>query len=110
MRSNCFSTMQVMFVHLRLHTEFSVIDGTTRIDDSIKVAAADQQPALAITDLGNLFLTIPPNNEQVKIVEHIENLNCKISDTIQSYKTQIDRLKEYKNILINQSVTGKIKI
>ncbi|MBP9150264.1 MAG: DNA polymerase III subunit alpha, partial [Rhodoferax sp.] len=44
-----------MFVHLRLHTEFSVIDGTTRIDDSVQLAARDQQPALAITDLGNLF-------------------------------------------------------
>lgn len=67
-------------------------------------------PAINSTDLGNLFLTVPPNNEQVKIVEHIENLNCKISETTQSYQTQIDRLKEYKNILINQAVTGKIKI
>ncbi|SEA13882.1 DNA polymerase III subunit alpha [Variovorax sp. YR216] len=44
-----------MFVHLRLHTEFSVVDGTNRIDDVVKAAAADQQPALAITDLNNLF-------------------------------------------------------
>ena len=44
-----------MFVHLRLHTEFSVVDGTNRVDDVIKAAAADQQPALAITDLSNLF-------------------------------------------------------
>ena len=47
-----------MFVHLRLHTEFSVIDGTNRIDDVVKSAALDQQPALAITDLSNLFGTI----------------------------------------------------
>ena len=44
-----------MFVHLRLHTEFSVVDGTNRIDDIARAAAADGQPALAITDLGNLF-------------------------------------------------------
>ncbi|MBS7351074.1 MAG: DNA polymerase III subunit alpha, partial [Comamonas sp.] len=44
-----------MFVHLRLHTEFSVVDGTCRIDDVLKAAAADGQPALAITDLNNLF-------------------------------------------------------
>src|SRR5450830_1040433 len=44
-----------MFVHLRLHTEFSVVDGTNRIGDSVKAAAADGQPALAITDLSNLF-------------------------------------------------------
>ncbi|MCZ2406793.1 MAG: DNA polymerase III subunit alpha, partial [Burkholderiales bacterium] len=44
-----------MFVHLRLHTEFSVVDGTNRIDDVVASAAADGQPALAITDLNNLF-------------------------------------------------------
>ena len=44
-----------MFVHLRLHTEFSVVDGTTRIDDAVERAADDGQPALAITDLNNLF-------------------------------------------------------
>jgi DNA polymerase-3 subunit alpha len=44
-----------MFVHLRLHTEFSVVDGTNRIDEVVAAAAADAQPALAITDLNNLF-------------------------------------------------------
>ena len=44
-----------MFVHLRLHTEFSVVDGTNRIDEVVAAAAADKQPALAITDLNNLF-------------------------------------------------------
>ena len=47
--------MRSMFVHLRLHTEFSVVDGTNRIDETVKAAAADHQPALAITDLNNLF-------------------------------------------------------
>ncbi|TAL64343.1 MAG: PHP domain-containing protein, partial [Burkholderiaceae bacterium] len=44
-----------MFVHLRLHTEFSVVDGTNRVDEIVQAAAGDGQPALAITDLGNLF-------------------------------------------------------
>ncbi|TAM36754.1 MAG: DNA polymerase III subunit alpha [Burkholderiaceae bacterium] len=44
-----------MFVHLRLHTEFSVVDGTNRIDEIVQAAADDGQPALAISDLGNLF-------------------------------------------------------
>jgi len=44
-----------MFVHLRLHTEFSIVDGTNRIDETVKAAAGDHQPALAITDLNNLF-------------------------------------------------------
>ena len=43
------------FIHLRTHTEYSVVDGILRIDDAVRAAAADGQPALAITDLCNLF-------------------------------------------------------
>ena len=47
-----------MFVHLRLHTEFSVVDGTCRIDELVEVASQDGQGALAITDLNNLFAAV----------------------------------------------------
>jgi DNA polymerase-3 subunit alpha len=43
------------FVHLRTHTEYSVVDGTLRISDAAAAARKDGQPALAITDLNNLF-------------------------------------------------------
>jgi DNA polymerase-3 subunit alpha len=43
------------FVHLRLHSEYSIADGTVRIDDVVKAAAADGQGALALTDLANTF-------------------------------------------------------
>jgi DNA polymerase-3 subunit alpha len=43
------------FVHLRTHTEYSVVDGTLRVSDAVRAARADNQVALAITDLGNLF-------------------------------------------------------
>ncbi len=43
------------FVHLRLHSEFSIVDGTVRIDPLVQAAAADGQPALALTDSANMF-------------------------------------------------------
>jgi DNA polymerase-3 subunit alpha len=43
------------FVHLRLHSEFSIADGTLRIDDAVRAAALDRMPALALTDLANQF-------------------------------------------------------
>ncbi len=49
---------QPFFVHLRVHTEFSVVDGIVRIPDLIAAAAADQQGALGISDLSNLFATV----------------------------------------------------
>ena len=47
-----------MFIHLRLHSEYSVVDGTVRIDEVVKTCASDGQGALAITDLNNLFGTV----------------------------------------------------
>ena len=43
------------FVHLRLHSEYSVTDGIVRLNSAIKQAAADGMVALALTDLANLF-------------------------------------------------------
>src|SRR5687767_9639727 len=46
---------QPSFVHLRVHSEYSVVDGIVRLDEAVAAAAADRMPALALTDLGNLF-------------------------------------------------------
>ena len=43
------------FVHLHTHSEYSLLDGANRIDNLIERALEFEQPALAITDHGNLF-------------------------------------------------------
>src|SRR5574343_910210 len=43
------------FVHLRLHSEYSITDGIVRLDKAVACARDDGQPALALTDLGNVF-------------------------------------------------------
>ncbi len=43
------------FVHLRVHSEYTITDSIVRVDSLVAAAAADAQPAVAITDLGNLF-------------------------------------------------------
>ena len=47
------------FVHLHLHTEYSMLDGAARIGDVVEAVAADGQPAAAITDHGNLYGAVP---------------------------------------------------
>ena len=42
------------FVHLHVHTEFSMLDGAARLKDMFKAAAAAGMPALAMTDHGNM--------------------------------------------------------
>ena len=47
------------FAHCHVHTEFSILDGASRIDDLVAVAAADGQPAVGITDHGNMYGVLP---------------------------------------------------
>src|SRR5436190_2994654 len=46
------------FVHLHLHTEFSLLDGACRIDEVLDQAAKLKMPALAVTEHGNLFSSV----------------------------------------------------
>jgi len=48
-------TGQSSFVHLHTHTEFSMLDGASRVDELVAAAAADGQPAVGITDHGNMY-------------------------------------------------------
>ncbi len=48
-------SLKTNFVHLRLHSEYSIVDGAVRIDDAIAAVVKDQMGALALTDLSNVF-------------------------------------------------------
>ncbi len=43
------------FTHLHTHTEYSMLDGAARLEDLVDAAVADGQPALGITDHGNMY-------------------------------------------------------
>ena len=46
---------EVGFVHLRVHSAYSLLEGALHIKKLADLAAADRMPALALTDTGNLF-------------------------------------------------------
>src|SRR3954449_5855280 len=46
------------FVHLHLHTEFSLLDGACRIDELLDQAVALKMPAVAVTEHGNMFSSV----------------------------------------------------
>jgi len=47
------------FSHLHVHTEYSMLDGASRIDELVAAVAADGQPAVGITDHGNMYGVLP---------------------------------------------------
>ena len=50
--------MEAKFIHLNLHTEFSLIDSTIRIKPLMQACNEQQMPAIAITDHMNLFALV----------------------------------------------------
>ncbi len=50
--------MTTPFIHLRVHTEYSIVDGIVRIKELVKQAANANMPAIAVTDHVNLFALV----------------------------------------------------
>ena len=67
-------------------------------------------PAINSTDLSNLWITVPPISEQQKIADYLEIQVSKINQAIALKTAHIEKLKEYKSVLINDVVTGKVRV
>jgi type I restriction enzyme S subunit len=57
-----------------------------------------------------LYLPLPPLEEQQTIVAYIEEKCKKIDALVEALEAEIEQLKEYKQSLISDCVTGKIKV
>jgi hypothetical protein len=67
-------------------------------------------PAINSTDLSNLWVTVPPLFEQQKIADYLDTQTAKIDQAIALKTAHIEKLKEYKSVLINDVVTGKVRV
>ena len=67
-------------------------------------------PAINSTDLSNLWITVPPISEQQKIADYLETQVSKINQAIALKTAHIEKLKEYKSVLINDVVTSKVQV
>src|SRR5471030_861261 len=46
------------FIHLRLHTEYSLVDSVVRVEELVDAVVAAEMPAVALTDQNNLFAMV----------------------------------------------------
>ncbi len=96
--------MPLSYVHLRLHSEYSIVDGIVRIDEAIEAAVADGMPALALTDLSNVFGLIKFYQEaRAKGVKPV--IGCDLW-----LENEADRDKPYRILLLCQSRAGYLKL
>lgn len=68
------------------------------------------QGFLSLADIKNLIFFKIPLHEQTQIVAHLESLTTKTDEAIHLKEQQIEQLKQYKNSLINDVVTGKVRV
>lgn len=60
--------------------------------------------------LKSLSVILPPIEEQFKISNYLENIEEKITKAISLKQQEIEKLKEYKTVLIDNVVTGKVRV
>ena len=78
-------------------------------------AGASNGMSIGLQNLSNLNFyriksIVPPLEEQKMICDYADKVEKEHSNLIQKLEIQIEKLKEYKTTLINDAVTGKIKV
>lgn len=74
------------------------------------VAKGMSYPAINSTELSNLWIVLPPYNEQKELANFLDKQITQLDQIIDHKKIEIHKLEEYKTTLINDAVTGKIKV
>src|SRR5881394_509155 len=95
------------FVHLHLHTEYSLLDGAVRMKELMKKAVEFGMPAVAVTDHGNLFGAIEFYQEATRAgIKPI--IGCEAYVAPQSHKEKANSLREaaYHFTLLARDETG----
>ena len=67
-------------------------------------------PTISQEKINGFPILIPSRQEQLQIVEHLDSKTKEIDDLVQLEQKKIDLLKEYRQSLISEVVTGKIKV
>lgn len=81
-----------------------------RLADFNKLSQSAAQPGIAVSVIKNILFAYPPLQEQYKIGYYIEEQTSKIDKAIGLKTEQIEKLKLYKQSLINEVVTGKVRV
>ena len=65
---------------------------------------------MSYTDIANVYIPVPPLSEQRSIVSYLDAKCAKIDKLIANITKEIECIKEYKQRLISDVVTGQIKV
>lgn len=81
-----------------------------RDSDLNQYSQSAAQPGLAVSTIGNIYYPYPPDDEREAIASEIKEKSSVLDDNIRQAESMISLLQERKQIIINDVVTGKIKV
>lgn len=82
----------VDFVHLHVHSQFSILDGACKLPDLIEKAIADGMPGVAVTDHGNMFGVKEFHDEACKHQGFKPIIGCETYVARRSHKDKTDQI------------------
>lgn len=80
------------------------------VNEIVRRSVGVSYPAVNASDIGDLECALPDRDEQMYIVEYLDNCNAQINQLVNDIQQQIQKLKEYRQSLIFEVVTGKIDV
>lgn len=78
------------FIHLHVHTQYSVLDGQASVTALVDKAISDGMPGIAITDHGNMFGI-------KEFYNYVKKKNSKVNDQIKEVKKSLEQAREQNN-------------
>jgi type I restriction enzyme S subunit len=91
------------------YLRFFLISGIN-VEQMFSLIAGAALTRLTIEKMKHLVITIPPINEQREIISRLEIKVVGFDNSIEKISIQIEKLKEYRQTIISEAVTGKIDL
>ena len=98
----------LILIHFNINTKFLTYLLVAANLNSLSISNA--QPLITGSKVKDSFIPIPPLPEQQEIVSYLDSKVANINQLCQAERSQIEKLKEYKQRLISDVVTGKVKV
>jgi type I restriction enzyme S subunit len=73
-------------------------------------AVRERAPRIRFSTFGEMWLPVPPQNEQVEIAAFVKSSRHRYDEHLRKLRSSIGTLREYRTALISAAVTGKIDV
>lgn len=89
---------------------FRLIQSQQFIDTVVALSTGVSYPAITPYQLASLAVWLPTFQEQQAITSFVDQETARIDEAIENVRSQIEKLEEYRTVLISDAVTGKIDV